>query len=266
MFRFLKRLAIKYAMRKPAPDRIPLSDMERVRQRDYFVVTFGPEGDRQRFLVRQVLPEGFSGLWFLGETSNSEERTIPNSDLDNYEVLITHYFGELEIRYSRASEFILKHFFRYEYLPYARERLGRYFFNRRTLDEKRRIHVLRMMLDSHLSDNPLRSVMDIMSELYGPRWSHHPQQLQLYRYYELMVNSFIEAAELTRTQQNGIEIAPQAINTLDAYNEEERRHGGTMSIQRWMLIVTAMVGIATAIQAYGVLFPPAPEAVISPLD
>lgn len=255
MFLSLKRLAIKLAMRKPAPDRIPLSDMARVRQRDYFVVNFGPKDDRQRFLVRHVMPEGFTGLWFQGNGPNSEERTIPNAELTNFELLITHYFGELEIRYSWSLEFIIKHSFRYEYLPYWRERLGRYFFNRRSLDEKRRIHVLRLVMDSHLNGNPLRSTVDIMSELYGERWLHHPQQEQLHRYYDLMLDSFVEAGELSRGPGRAMEIAPQALNTLDSFSEDERRHGGTMSIQRWMLIVTLFVGFASAVQAYRALFP-----------
>jgi hypothetical protein len=111
---------------------------------------------------------------------------------------------------------------------------------------------------SHLNGNPLGSALDLMSELYGGRWHHHPQQAQLYRYYDLMLDSFVEAGELTRGQRHELGIAPQALNTLDAFTEEERRHGGTMSIQRWMLIVTLLVGIATAIQAYRALFPAPP--------
>jgi len=253
---YLKQLAIKLAMRKPAPNRIPLSDMARVRQRDYFVVTFGPEGDRQRFLVRKVVPHSFLGLWFEDKSSKSEERTIPNEDLAKYELLITHYFGELEIRYSKPLEFILKHFFKYEYFPYWRERVGRYLFNQRTLDEKRRIHVLRLLIDNHLNGKSNVSASDLMSALYGNRWVHHPQQEQLYEYYNLMIASFLAGGELTTAGQHELQIAPQALNTLDAYNEEERRHGGTMSVQRWMLFVTFLVGIATAVQAYRALFPP----------
>lgn len=266
MSNYLKRLAIKFAMLKPAPDRIPLSNMERVRQRDYFVVNFGPKGDNQRFLVREVLPQGFGGLWFLGSGSENEERTIPNSDLRLYQIRITHYFGELEIRYTSAIEFILKHAIRYEYIPYWRERAARFFFNRRPLDETRRILVLRLMLDRHLNGNPLGSALDVMSEFYGHRWHHHPQQAQLYRYYELMLASFVEAGELTMGQGGRLEVAATALNTLHSFNEDERRHGGTMSVQRWMLIVTAMVGIATAAQAYSALFPPPRGDVISTLD
>lgn len=258
MSHFLKRRAIELAMRKPAPDRIPLSDMARVRQRDYFVVTFGPEEDRQRFLVRQVMADGFAGLWFHADSSEGDERTIHNEELNHYELLITHYFGELEISYTWPLEFIAKYFVRYEYLPYWRERLGQYFFNRRTLDEKRRIHVLRLVVDGHLNGNRILSARDIMFELYGVRWSRHPQKEQLFRYYSLMLESFVASGELTRDQQHRLEITPQALNTLDVFTEEERRHNGTMSIQRWMLIVTFFVGFATAIQAYRALFPPPP--------
>jgi hypothetical protein len=232
--------------------------MERVRQRDYFVVNLGPSDDRQRFLVREVLPEGLAGLWFQGNTSESEPRTISNAELAGYEILITHYFGEMEIRYSSSIEFLLKHSVRYEYLPYWRERLGQYLFNKRKLDEKRRIQVLRLLVQSHLDDDPISSAMDVMSELYGPRWRHHPQQLQLYRYYDLMLSSFVDGGELVQEEQYVRRIAPQALNTIDAYNENQLKHEGTMSVQRWMLIVTFLVGCATAVQAYMAMFPAKP--------
>ena len=264
MKRHLIRWATRLAMLRPAPDRIPLSNMERVRERDYFVVNLGPPDDPQRFLVREVLPDGLAGLWFQGNTSVSEPRTIPNTDLGQYDIRVTHYFGELELRYSSTVEFLLKHSIRYEYVPYLREQLGQYFFNKRKLDEKRRIQVLRLLIQSHLDDDPISSTMDIMSELYGPRWRHHPQQLQLYRYHDLMVRSFIEGGELVEEEQYVRRIAPQALNTIDAYDEAERKHQGTMSVQRWMLIVTLMVGGATAVQAYMAMYPAkSPAAVVS---
>lgn len=109
----LIRWAIAVAMRKPAPARIPLSNMERVRQRDYFAVYLGTKDDRRRFVVTEVLEQGVKGFWFLGSGSDREERTIPYDQFRDYEVLITHYFAELEIGYTSAVEFLLKRLIRY---------------------------------------------------------------------------------------------------------------------------------------------------------
>ncbi|MEY9583331.1 hypothetical protein ABIA15_002088 [Sinorhizobium fredii] len=51
---FLIRRAIVVAMRKPA-DCIPLSNMTKVRQRDYFAIYLCMKGDRQRFVVTEIL-------------------------------------------------------------------------------------------------------------------------------------------------------------------------------------------------------------------
>lgn len=230
--------------------------MQRVRQRDYFAVHLGPKNDRRRFIVTEVLEDGLKGFWFLGSGSQREERTIPNDQLGDYEVLITHYFAEMEINYTSAVEFLLRRLVRYEWIPLYRERLLQYLFNRRPLDEKRRIQVLRLMLDGRINGNPPRSAIDIMTELYGNRWAHHPQQSELHEYYEMMLDSFVASGDAT-LEEHFYELAPQAMNTIHTFNEEERRHNGNVAIQRWMLIVTAMVGVATFIQAWTAVFPSA---------
>ncbi|MDX1010488.1 hypothetical protein GOE08_27025 [Sinorhizobium medicae] len=111
---FFIRRAIVVAMRKPAPDRIPLSNMAKVRQRDYFAVYLGTESDRQRLVVTEVLEQGVKGFWFVGSGSDREERTISHDTLGDYEVLITHHFAELKISYFPGVEFLLKQPLRYE--------------------------------------------------------------------------------------------------------------------------------------------------------
>lgn len=251
----IKILAINLAMRKPAPDSIPISNMERVRKRDYFVVTLGPENDRNKFLIRQLTDDGFSGLWFEGAGSRSTERNISYSELHNLNVLITHYFRTVEIRYYSPTEFVFKYLLGYQYTAYARAELGRYLFNLRSLDEKRRIHVLRVLLDSEINNNPVRSVLSLMSELYGVNWMQHRRHGQLYTYYEMMLESLIISGDVRRNANRTIEITPQAINTIDAFAEEERRHNGIVVGQRWMLWVTIAVCIATAFQAYRSWYP-----------
>lgn len=43
------------------------------------------EGDRQRFVVTEVLEQGVKGFWFLGSGSDREERTISYDTLGDYQ-------------------------------------------------------------------------------------------------------------------------------------------------------------------------------------
>ncbi|TBG89359.1 hypothetical protein ELG67_09785 [Rhizobium leguminosarum] len=254
MYPSLLRRAIAVAMRKPAPDHIPLSNMERVRLRDYNAVYLGDDQDQIRFLVREVLPHGLRGFWFLGSGSDSEIRTISNRELQNYSLLITRYIGELEITYTSPLGFLFSSALHIDLYRLYRERLFQYLFNHRSLDEKRRIQVLRLMLDGLLSGNPLRSGIDIMSELYGARWARHPQHVALHSYYEFMLEAFVASGDVV-LDDHAYRLLPQGMNTIHAFEEEERRHNGNVAVQRWMLFVTAMVGIATAAQAWTAIFP-----------
>lgn len=61
----------------------------------------------------------------------------------------------------------------------------------------------------------------------GQQWA---DQNELMNYYGLLLDSLKESEDLTATQQNGYSLKPKALNTLAAFEQEERRHRDNFSI------------------------------------
>src|SRR5690606_28462979 len=99
--------ALRWAMRRPSPLMIPVSDLERMRRRNYATVHLGDSDHPYRFLVRSVEAAHASGLWFFGEDSRSEERAIALNEICNFDLRVTYYFHEIDLRYGSAWSYLL---------------------------------------------------------------------------------------------------------------------------------------------------------------
>ncbi|WP_417419103.1 hypothetical protein [Hoeflea sp.] len=249
--KFLFIRATRLGLRKKSPSRIPLSG-PRVFARDYYSVSLSDKDDPWRFLVQSETATGFAGLWFDRVGEPGEEREVPYDDLPKFGILITQYFGELEIRFTSALEFLVNYRLGFHWLRLWRGRLQRYVHNRKPLERMRRLEVLQIFHDRNLEDwDYTASPEQIMYEIYGHSWKAHPDNTRLYRYYELTLKSLAASGDLT-VNQSTYQIAPKALETLFHADENKRRHDdlqGQQTAMRWLTTALVVVGILQAVVA-----------------
>ena len=251
--RTLYRWAATIAMRRPAPNRIPLAgNVEAVRARNYSMVHLGGDTDPMRFLLREIEPAGFRGLWFPGPGSESEERLISDDEIPRHSILITFYFHELELRYSSALRFVLHRAFAAPRLQLWLERTNRFVFNQRSLSKGDSIKILRTAIDWAVNDPDVEfGASTVMTMQYGVRWVHHPQQVALHGYYSLLLRGLAARGDIVATQHS-YRVAPQALLSLEHFHEEDQKFRANMKLQRWVFrltIVAALIGLGQIIAA-----------------
>lgn len=245
----LTRAAIHRALKRPAPDRIPLTG-DAVGHRDYFVIRlFDPHSDA-KFLVQQLNQGGLSGLYFEEGNSEGLALSIPNEAIAGYKFRITHYFKEFEVVYSTPHEFLIEQVSGYWRLRAFCERLLRDRYNRKRLVRQDRMKVLRLVFDNTIRDHDFKvSGWGLMDLLYEPRWSGHPDNFNLLQYYETVLRSLKGGGDLTE-EAGTFRLAPQALQTLSVFDEDERRHADQVRMQRriaWLTFWLVMIGL---LQAY----------------
>ena len=241
------RQALIIALRKPSPDRIPMSGLERLRTRDYYSVTFDDNKNRS-FLVNNLNNDDIAGSWVSFEF-DPEPASIPLNEILSKPLTIRQYIGELEYRYTSPIEFIWYTRLFIPQIKLFRERTANYFFSRRLLSRSDRIVLLRDLIDCSVEEDRGKSVVEIMSDIHGPRIWQHPRQSAELRYTKLLLDSLLEAGELNN--ENGrYRATPKAISSTIEHDLEDRRHRENVRQQRWMVLLTIILAITGGVQAY----------------
>lgn len=245
-----------------APSRIPLSGYERLKQRNYYTVNLEGPSDRG-LLVERLTSEGVAGLWFNGPSSHSEQRTLSSDQLLGFDLLITHYWRELELRYRSPLTFLLHEYLHLPRLRLAKERLGRWLFNRRSLAQSDSIHVLRWIVDQTVRNQNFGcNAATVLQAFYGPRVFHHPNFESLHRYYGLVLDGLKVSGELE--YENGFRPLPRAIARIEQFDLDAQRFERGTKLQRAIVILTIVIAVATAAQAYTAFISGSASSVKSP--
>lgn len=247
MKNWLYKLAIRRALLKKSPDRIPLSG-ERVFLRNYYTANLGDNEHRWRFIVQREVADGFVGLWFEKIGKESEERTINFNKLAEYDILIVHYYKELEIRFSSAIEFWLNNLLYLHWWRYTVYRLSLFLLARKNLSRAKRLQVLQFFHDKSMDNWDYAAGPEgIMTEIYGPSWRLHPDNERLFRYYELVLESLVESGDLESKSHQYV-MKPKALHTLFIAEEDERRHTDNRKQQKYIILLTVVLAVVGLMQ------------------
>jgi hypothetical protein len=241
------KLAIRRALLKKSPTRIPLSG-GRVFLRNYYTASLGDDENRWRFLVQSEVADGFSGNWFERIDGEAEERIIEFNNIAEYDVLIVHYYKELEIRFSSAIEFWLNSILYMHSLRYAVYRISLFWLARKNLSRAKRLQVLQLFHDKSMEDwDYAAGPESVMTELYGPSWRRHPDNARLFRYYELVLKSLVESGDLESKRHQYV-MKPKALHTLFVAEQDETRHTDNRKQQKYIIFLTVVLAIVGILQ------------------
>lgn len=192
-----------------------------------------------------------SGLEFDG-TRYATPRTLQLDEIDPTSIAVAHYYGLDEIRYRGISAVAWGRLTRWPYVWFHLNRLAnavaQHVFNRRTLEVRRRLDILRDVVDAVESDANAVDAMDLMSRRYGDRWADHPGWKAHHRLLKLHLELLTESGELAAVQSR-YRPTGLALKTLEESEEQDRKHSANLRMQLFLTVLTFVSAVMAAAQA-----------------
>jgi hypothetical protein len=244
---FLYRWLLTRLIAKACESRIPRSGKKGEEVNCYVVAL--DYSDSPYFLATAIDGDLLTGLKWNGN-SYADSATIPISELDSGAINITHYYGQSEIVYDSIYDVAWSYVTRLAYLKIHIYRhldsSYQYFFNKRKLVTKRRMELLRLMMDDQLdrTHDGITS-LDLMTKIYSMRMFLHPSLEVQHRKTDLYLDSLVSSGELRKINDEYV-VTGIAISTIEKYEEDERRHTEAVKLQKkifWLTIITVIFAI-----------------------
>lgn len=244
------RLCLKWLLKKGCQSTIPRTG-DAVQSVDCYIIYVRNHDDSPYFMPKSV-QEGFiNGLrWDNQDRSFNIESVMNIEELENYKLEIIHFYQEFEIKYKSFFEWI---FNRLPFLSILLEPIKQSAFNKKELARYKRADILRFFVEQYEQDkdkNKKFSSYTVMTDLYSHRWFKHKEGGKFHNYIHLVLESFALSGEL---KKEGIaySITGKAVETLDAFEVEERRHKENKFLQLWLVLLTLVIAVSAFIKNSG---------------
>ncbi len=244
---FLYRRLLPRLLSKACESRIPRSG-KKGEQVNCYVIALD-QGDSPYFVATSIDGDDIRGLKYDGN-SYSEDTSISISDLKDGTLRITHYYGLSEITYDSIFDVAFQYVTKFIYIKIRIyryiDKTFQYFFNKRKLVSKRRMDLLRFMMDDQL-DRTHKGIgsLDLLSKLFSMRLFLHPSFDVQHEKLELYLDSLVASGEIEKVNNEYV-VTGKAISTLEKYEEEERRHTEAVKLQRkmfWLAIIALIFAV-----------------------
>lgn len=242
----LIRAAIRWAMRRPARDRIPLTGT-RAQSVDCYEVELRNDEAPYQVLVDGLDETGVNGR-FWNEDAYNRIGKVENGELNNARLIITHYIKTYSFRYESPYRFIVLEYTRFPYIYIFADKIRQYIFNIKPMMMRSRYDLLKWMIKCHVERSVNNfSEFQIMNDLYSNRWARHPQQTQTRSHLRLILNSLADSGDLVEIDRK-YQISGRAITTITEYEAAERRNRNEVRHRNAILILTFALVLVGAIQ------------------
>jgi len=245
---FLYRWAVSIAGTKQPPTEI-IRGGEESYSNDFYLVRLKLSPSSREFRAKSLLPEGVEGIWF-GQDHVGHEAVVPNWALPEMYFAWEHFYRSLFIDGVSAFRFVLYHFTGYARYIRWRETFYQFAYNRKRLARRDRITILRYFFQEYVKDNRFSvTAAGLAARLYGTRWVLHPKHDESHAYYRLLLNSLVQSGDIIR-QHDRFFIDAQALETIAAADESDRRHRDNIWYQRILAALTFGLILVGAPQAF----------------
>ncbi|WP_460233087.1 hypothetical protein [Agrobacterium radiobacter] len=244
---FLWRV-LDLALRRNASNTISLSNKA---VDAYAVYLMGLDGSNQ-FLAEEFHPHGVSGKWWSTEKSRFDEPcSVPYSRLHLFNIDIRYFYKGWTFQIQSVLRFLVQyHLLKYPFLIVSYSNVRQIFFNRQRLTRHERMKVLDHILTETLKSHDYHaSHTELLTKFYSIQWVRHPQKDELLRYYSMLLESLAVSGDLKKDGHFYV-LAPNALNTIAAYELEERRHRDNYKVQFGILSLTSVLALIGIMQVY----------------
>ena len=215
-----------------------------------FITTIHKAGEPNVVLLRHINDQ-VEGLIFENG-SYSTDVTISIDQIDPRKVHVTHFYGIDEVRYEGIRDIAQGIWTGWPYLLLRtcrlRNAIAQRLFNRRTLTARRRLEVLREVVEATVNGATSVDAMDLMNSRYGYRWADHPEWQNHHDQLEKQLELLADAGDLQKSN-SGFQPTGQALRTLEESEEADRRHTANYRVQVFLALLTFISAVMAATQA-----------------
>ena len=248
----VERFVVRRLLRRTCPDVVPRSGEKGRRVKCYTIyLKTGPED--WLLLVDGINETGFVGRKWTGNQFDKPD-VVSFSQTNGVSIEIERIIGLFSFTYSSAVQCALYDWSRVNRLPIISEALTQFFFSRRDLGLTHRIETLRLLVQASAEDEQFGvDEISLPSLLHGPRWILHPDKTRQQNYARLLLASFANSGEVTKTENGIYRITGKALTTLSTYETETRRHDQMLAQSRhmkWLTFALIVVGLIGALATY----------------
>ena len=216
------------------------------------------KGDDPYLLVEDYDGDSITASEWDGK-KYSKRTSFPVEDILDKNLQITHYYGLAEIIYSSIYDFSFHRVTGWEYLKvhsyWSSRKLGQFAFNHRRLLTKKRMEMLRLLIEDHLERRHKGiGSMELMTKLYSIKWVLHPRSSYQHQKVKLYLDSLVETGEVRKADSKYV-VTGKAISTLERFEEEEKRHRQSAYLQAIIVILTLLIVVFALFQTEMVRVP-----------
>lgn len=233
------RFALRRALKKPSPDRIPLGPISRLADRDYATTYIDGATGSKYWLV-----DGMKGAQLELrdlETPGKPENGIAdlkNVARANFRVVV--YFKHLEWHFQSLYRYAFFSVFGMVRVRVALDNFLQAIANRASLPTIERTKALQAAVDRAWSGQSSLYLAEVVP-IQGRRL-RHPGLESAFHGHKMVLDSLVETGELRCELAGVYEITPKALVTLDQYKIEERRIRAQGRAAFWTALIAAIVG------------------------
>lgn len=261
MMLWLKKIAVRHALLKPAPQWVSSSDpkLDAKAVLASFQKDFRPE-----YRVIGLEPQGFSAVT-VGQSDERYRCSIPYSRSTDIKLKFRHWFRHTEAVYDTPLSYFWGVFSFEALRAEIRSTLRQASYNRSLKLREDRTDVLQAIVDEHLrrrsrSNAPVFEEvridrLEVANLLYGAELWGHPKHTEILARLDLVIDSLIDSNDLS-SHQSRVTVNGKAVATIAARIEEDRRHRdqvnynsaitrltfGLLSVSAIQLVVTWIKG------------------------
>ncbi len=128
-------------------------------------------------------------------------------------------------------------------------------FNLRDLRSSELMDILKVLAnrrfadDSMLTDEKGISGWEVMNELHSKQWEYHPGWKFQLTQVEVHLESLVACEDVKRIAANSYLATGKGIRTLEEWKKDDRRHRQGVRIQYSIIGLTAIIALASLVQA-----------------
>jgi len=240
--------AINKALRRPAPETIPLSG-PRSSSNDFFSVRFDLEGGLV-FLIKEPGQTAYPSLvWDESEVGRDVCFLLDRFGPLKGDLEIEHFYKGYRFSYSSPFWFWVAFSISWHRFRVFLSKLDQKLYNKRSLIREERMDLLRYLVERRIQ-NPNEQVHPLLlgAQRHSRKWVLHPNRDEHAEYLRLLLESFYISGDMERKGSTYV-VTAKALETLSDYDREVQRHQDQLRTSRvgnaltWAIVIVGLVGI-----------------------
>ncbi len=240
---------IAIILKKECPSRFPLYGPKAINN-DYYEIYFLKD-DEAKLYVKKIDNNQLQGT--MKKNNDIQDNVKINiEELDDYQLLINHYYKTSIITFRSINKFIFHKITRIIYFKEDGKRLFnkiiQKLYNEKNLVLKKRMYILKTIMDKYFEEPTFKfDTLSILSLIHkSNKWILHPKHELYIKEMNIYLDSFVYSKDLSKSGLK-YSVNPKAIITRNDYEDKSRRY----ATQLWLNII---VTIATAFIAFSAIY------------